>query len=242
MSIKGNVYFDDYFINVYMFSEGEIKLEYWEGQVDAKYQQSRHIYRSVKRIFDLVASFIGLILLSPLFLVVAIAIKIEDPTGPIFYSQTRLGKRQEPFEMYKFRSMVLDADKLKNKLLDKNEVEGAMFKMKNDPRVTKVGKIIRKYSIDELPQLLNVLTGEMSLVGPRPPLPNEVKKYSSYDKQRLTVKPGCTGLWQISGRNDVGFEEMVRLDLDYINHRNASYDVYILIKTIGVFLFPNGAY
>jgi len=225
-----------------MFSEGEIKLEYWEGQVDAKYQQSRHIYRSVKRIFDLVASFIGLILLSPLFLVVAIAIKIEDPTGPIFYSQTRLGKRQEPFEMYKFRSMVLDADKLKNKLLDKNEVEGAMFKMKNDPRVTKVGKIIRKYSIDELPQLLNVLTGEMSLVGPRPPLPNEVKKYSSYDKQRLTVKPGCTGLWQISGRNDVGFEEMVRLDLDYINHRNASYDVYILIKTIGVFLFPNGAY
>jgi len=225
-----------------MFSEGEIKLEYWEGQVDAKYQQSRHIYRSIKRIFDLVASFIGLILLSPLFLVVAIAIKVEDPEGPIFYSQTRLGKRQEPFEMYKFRSMVLDADKLKNKLLDKNEVEGAMFKMKNDPRVTKVGKIIRKYSIDELPQLLNVLTGEMSLVGPRPPLPNEVKKYSSYDKQRLTVKPGCTGLWQISGRNDVGFEEMVRLDLDYINHRTAGYDVFILIKTIGVFLFPNGAY
>ncbi|KRK79023.1 sugar transferase [Companilactobacillus nodensis] len=217
-------------------------MEYWDGRVDTKYQQRRYVYRSVKRIFDFVASLIGLVLLSPLFLIVAIAIKIEDPRGPVFYTQTRLGKRQEPFEMYKFRSMVVNAEKLKQKLLDKNEIEGAMFKMKNDPRVTKVGRFIRKYSIDELPQLMNVLTGEMSLVGPRPPLPDEVKKYSSYDKQRLTVKPGCTGLWQISGRNDVGFEEMVRLDLDYINHRSASYDVYILFRTVGVFLFPNGAY
>lgn len=217
-------------------------MEYWEDRVDTKYQQRRYVYRSIKRIFDFVASLIGLILLSPLFLIVAIAIKIEDPHGPVFYTQTRLGKRQEPFEMYKFRSMVVNAEKLKQKLLDKNEIEGAMFKMKHDPRVTKVGRIIRKYSIDELPQLMNVLTGEMSLVGPRPPLPDEVKKYSSYDKQRLTVKPGCTGLWQISGRNDVGFEEMVRLDLDYINHRSASYDVYILFRTVGVFLFPNGAY
>lgn len=219
-------------------------MEYWEGQgqVDAKYQQSRHVYRTIKRIFDIIASLIGLILLSPLFLIVAIAIKIEDPTGPVFYAQIRLGKRQEPFEMYKFRSMVVNAEKLKKKLLQQNEINGAMFKMKDDPRITKVGKFIRKHSIDELPQLLNVLTGEMSLVGPRPPLPAEVKSYSNHDKQRLTVKPGCTGLWQISGRNDVGFEEMVRLDLNYINHRTAGYDVYILVKTIGVFLFPNGAY
>ncbi|WP_125591136.1 sugar transferase [Companilactobacillus jidongensis] len=217
-------------------------MEYWEDRVDSKYQQHRYVYRSIKRIFDFIASLIGLILLSPLFLFVAFAIKIEDPLGPVFYTQTRLGKRQEPFEMYKFRSMVVDAEKLKKKLLDQNEIKGAMFKMKNDPRVTKVGRFIRKYSIDELPQLMNVLTGEMSLVGPRPPLPSEVKEYSSYDKQRLTVKPGCTGLWQISGRNDVGFEEMVRLDLDYINHRNASYDVLILFRTVGVLLFPNGAY
>lgn len=217
-------------------------MEYWDDQVDAKYQQSRHIYRTIKRMFDIIASLIGLILVSPLFLIVAIAIKIEDPSGPVFYTQTRLGKRQEPFEMYKFRSMVVNAEKLKHKLLKKNEINGAMFKMKDDPRITKVGKFIRKHSIDELPQLLNVLTGEMSLVGPRPPLPAEVKNYSNHDKQRLTVKPGCTGLWQISGRNDVGFEEMVRLDLEYINQRTIGYDLYILFKTIGVFLFPNGAY
>ena len=144
--------------------------------------------------------------------------------------------------MYKFRSMVVNAEKLKAKLMEKNEVDGAMFKMKDDPRVTKIGKFIRKYSIDELPQLLNVLLGQMSLVGPRPPLPKEVKEYTEHDKLRLTVKPGCTGLWQVSGRNDVGFEEMVRLDLDYINHRNIYYDINILVRTVGVFLKPNGAY
>lgn len=217
-------------------------MEYWEEQIDVKYQQSRHTYRTFKRIFDIIASFLGLILLSPLFLIVAIAIKMEDPRGPVFYTQTRLGKRQEPFEMYKFRSMVVNAEKLKKKLLQKNEINGAMFKMKDDPRITKVGKFIRKHSIDELPQLLNVLTGDMSLVGPRPPLPAEVERYSIHDKQRLTVKPGCTGLWQINGRNDVGFEEMVRLDLEYINRRTMIYDIYILIKTVGIFLFPNGAY
>ncbi|APX71952.1 sugar transferase [Companilactobacillus allii] len=217
-------------------------MEYLNDHVDTKYQEHRYVYRSVKRLFDLVASLIGLILLSPVFLIVAIAIKIEDPSGSVFYSQIRLGKRQQPFEMFKFRSMVANAEKLKEKLMEQNEVEGAMFKMKDDPRVTKVGKFIRKYSIDELPQLLNVLLGEMSLVGPRPPLPKEVSSYTEHDKLRLTVKPGCTGLWQISGRNDVGFEEMVSLDLDYINKRTAYYDVYILIRTVGVFLFPNGAY
>lgn len=224
-------------------------MEYFEGKHDSEtttinvnYQYSRYIYRTFKRIFDFVASLLGLVILSPIFLIVAVAIKIEDPKGSVFYSQIRLGRKQEPFEMYKFRSMVENADSYLKELSSNNEIEGAMFKMKNDPRVTKVGQFIRKHSIDELPQLMNVLLGDMSLVGPRPPLPNEVKDYSSYDMQRLTVKPGCTGLWQISGRNDVGFHEMVELDLSYINRRGASFDLYVLFKTVLVFIKPNGAY
>lgn len=222
-------------------------MEYFndEGKnvaINFEYQERRYLYKGIKRIFDFVASFIGLVLLSPLFLIVAIAIKIEDPKGPVFYSQIRLGKKQEPFKMYKFRSMVVDADKHLKELLDENEIEGAMFKMKEDPRVTKVGEFIRKYSIDELPQLVNVLLGNMSLVGPRPPLPREVKEYTEYDKLRLAVKLGCTGLWQISGRNDVGFHEMVELDLKYIDHRGFWFDMYVLFKTVGVFVHPNAAY
>jgi len=222
-------------------------MEYFDGKnssdvINVGYQDGRYIYKFFKRIFDFVASFLGLVILSPLFLVVAIAIKIEDPRGPIFYSQMRLGKRQEPFKMYKFRSMVVGADDRLKELLADNEVDGAMFKMKDDPRVTGIGQFIRKYSIDELPQLLNVLLGEMSLVGPRPPLPREVKDYTSYDKQRLSVKPGCTGLWQITGRNDVGFHDMVELDLKYINSRGAMFDLYVLFRTILVFIRPNGAY
>lgn len=222
-------------------------MEYFndEGKtvaINFEYQERRYLYKGIKRIFDFVASFIGLVLLSPLFLIVAIAIKIEDPKGPVFYSQTRLGKKQEPFKMYKFRSMVVNADKHLKELLDENEVEGAMFKMKEDPRVTKVGEFIRKYSIDELPQLVNVLLGNMSLVGPRPPLPREVKEYTPHDKLRLAVKPGCTGLWQISGRNDVGFHEMVELDLKYIDHRGFWFDIYVLFMTVAVFVHPNGAY
>jgi len=222
-------------------------MVYFDGKrdnttINLEYQDKRYIYRGSKRIFDFVASLFGLIILSPLFLIVAIAIKVEDPKGPVFYSQVRLGKKQEPFKMYKFRSMEVHADEHLKELLSENEVEGAMFKMKDDPRVTKVGRFIRKYSIDELPQLLNVLLGNMSLVGPRPPLPREVKDYTDYDKQRLVVKPGCTGLWQISGRNDVGFPEMVQLDLKYINCRGLMFDLYIIFKTIGVFVMPNGAY
>jgi len=222
-------------------------MEYFDGKndnaaINVDYQNKRYIYRTFKRIFDFMASLFGLIILSPLFLIVAIAIKIEDPRGPVFYSQIRLGKNQEAFKMYKFRSMIVDADKRLKDLLDENEVDGAMFKMKEDPRVTKVGQFIRKYSIDELPQLVNVLLGNMSLVGPRPPLPREVAEYTDYDKQRLTVKPGCTGLWQVSGRNDVGFHEMVELDLKYINMRNSFFDLYVLLKTILVFIKPNGAY
>ncbi|AYG36926.1 sugar transferase [Lactiplantibacillus pentosus] len=210
--------------------------------IDAVRQHRRYGYRFVKRVFDFVASLLGLIILSPLFLIIAIAIKLEDPKGSVFYSQTRLGRGETPFKMYKFRSMVSNADELLEQLLKNNEIDGAMFKMQDDPRVTKIGKFIRKYSIDELPQLLNVLQGSMSLVGPRPPLPREVAEYTEYDKQRLAVKPGCTGLWQATVRNSVGFDEMVKLDLIYISKRSVSFDVYILFKTVVIMFKPNGAY
>ena len=210
--------------------------------IDEQYQNQRYVYRFFKRALDVVASGIGLIILSPVFLIVSLAIKAEDPKGPIFYSQVRLGKGQRPFKMYKFRSMVVDADKKLEKLLKENEVKGAMFKMKEDPRITRVGKFIRKHSLDELPQLWNVLAGDMTLVGPRPPLEREVADYSEYDKQRLIVKPGCTGLWQVSGRNDVDFDGMVELDLNYIERSNILYDIEILFRTILIVFKPNGAY
>lgn len=210
--------------------------------IDAGRQHRRYGYRFIKRVFDFVASLLGLIILSPLFLLIAIAIKVEDPKGAVFYSQTRLGRGEVPFKMYKFRSMVSNADELLEKLLKDNEIDGAMFKMQDDPRVTKIGRFIRKYSIDELPQLLNVLQGSMSLVGPRPLLPREVEEYSDYDKQRLAVKPGCTGLWQATVRNSVGFDEMVKLDLTYISKRSVAFDVYILFKTVVIMFKPNGAY
>lgn len=210
--------------------------------IDAGRQHRRYGYRFIKRVFDFVANLLGLIILSPLFLIIAIAIKVEDPKGAVFYSQTRLGRGEVPFKMYKFRSMVSNADELLEKLLKDNEIDGAMFKMQDDPRVTKIGRFIRKYSIDELPQLLNVLQGSMSLVGPRPPLPREVEEYSDYDKQRLAVKPGCTGLWQATVRNSVGFDEMVKLDLTYISKRSVAFDVYILFKTVVIMFKPNGAY
>lgn len=203
---------------------------------------SRYVYFFVKRLIDILGSFVGLILLSPLFFVVAYKIKKEDPQGPVFFSQDRVGKNGRIFKMYKFRSMCVDAEEKLETLLQHNEVEGAMFKMKDDPRVTKIGKFIRKTSIDELPQLLNVLKGEMSLVGPRPPLIREVSEYSNYDLQRLFIKPGCTGLWQVSGRNHVGFNEMVYLDLKYINESSIVNDLKIILKTIAIVFKPNGAY
>lgn len=203
---------------------------------------NRHVYHRVKRVFDLVASLLGLIILSPLFLILALCIKSENWRGPVFYSQIRLGVGGRPFKMYKFRSMVVDADKKIKDLLDKNEIDGAMFKMKEDPRITKVGKFIRKYSLDELPQLYNVLIGDMSLVGPRPPLTREVKEYTDYDQQRLFVQPGCTGLWQVSGRNALSFSEMVELDLLYIRKSNVAFDFLILLRTIKIMLLPNDAY
>ena len=168
-------------------------------------------------------------------------IRHEDG-GPAFYSQERIGKDEKPFKMWKFRSMVVNADQMIDQLEDQNEIEGAMFKIKDDPRITKIGHTIRKYSLDELPQLWNVLIGDMSLVGPRPPLPSEVEEYTDYDKQRLLVMSGCTGLWQVTKRNEADFDEMVWLDIVYINHSGLWEDFKLIIKTIGVVIHPNGAY
>ena len=210
-------------------------------QVNPAKVHGRPIYHALKRFFDIVASAIGLIMLSPLFLFLIIKIKHEDG-GPAFYSQERIGKNEKPFKMWKFRSMIVNADKMVEQLEEQNEIDGAMFKIKDDPRVTKVGHVIRKYSLDELPQLWNVLKGDMSLVGPRPPLPVEVEDYTPYDKLRLTVTPGCTGLWQVTKRNDANFDEMVELDLEYINKSSLWFDLKILLKTVGVVIHPNSAY
>lgn len=204
--------------------------------------QATAFYSIAKRFFDIIGAAAGLILLSPLFLLVALLIKLEDPKGSVFFYQTRVGKNEKPFRMYKFRSMVMNAEEKLKDLLDKNEISGAMFKMKDDPRITKIGKFIRKTSIDELPQLYNVLRGDMSLVGPRPPLVREVADYTKYDKLRLTVTPGCTGLWQVSGRNELSFHEMVELDLTYIQNRSVLGDLKIIFKTLKLFLGANDAF
>lgn len=210
-------------------------------ELDPSKVKGRLVYHTVKRGFDILASGVALVLLSPLFGVLTVKIKKEDG-GPAFYSQTRIGKNGKPFKMWKFRSMIVNADKMVKQLEEQNEIDGAMFKIKDDPRVTKIGHVIRKYSLDELPQLWNVLKGDISLVGPRPPLPMEVADYTDYDKLRLSVTPGCTGLWQVTKRNDADFDEMVELDLEYINKSSLWFDFKILLKTVGVVVHPNSAY
>ncbi|BAG27761.1 sugar transferase [Limosilactobacillus fermentum] len=210
--------------------------------IDVERLNRQYFYRGIKRLFDVVASAIGVVVISPVLLIIAICIKVDDPHGPVFYTQTRVGKDGHEFKIIKFRSMVSNADELLAKLQDQNEVDGAMFKMKDDPRITRVGRVIRKYSLDELPQLINVVTGSMSIVGPRPPLVSEVEQYTEYDKQRLLVTPGATGMWQVGGRNDVDFDEMVRLDLTYIQNRSVWLDLKIMLETVKVMIKPNGAY
>jgi len=222
--------------------EGKVNTYNKEVTLSKEKIRKKYIYHFVTRLIDIMGSIIGLVFLSPVFLFVAYRIKKEEPNGTILYSQMRVGRNGEQFRMYKFRSMCMDADKKLAELLELNEVEGAMFKMHDDPRITKVGKFIRKTSIDELPQFWNVLRGNMSIVGSRPPLVREVAEYTDYDKQRLYVKPGCTGLWQVSGRNDVGFHDMVSLDIQYIQHMSIRNDIKIILKTVGVMLRPNGAY
>ena len=192
------------------------------------------IYLFFKRAMDIIGSLCGIILLSPLLIIVALAIKIEDPKGSIFFSQQRCGKDNKLFPMYKFRSMVSNAEELLEELMEHNEMDGPVFKIKDDPRITRVGKFIRKTSIDELPQLFNILRGDMSIVGPRPAIPHEVAEYSHYHKQRLLVKPGLTCIWQVSGRNSIGFDEWMDMDLEYIEKRNLWMDIKLIFKTVGV--------
>ena len=189
------------------------------------------LYKISKRALDVFASLLGLILLSPILLIVVIMIKL-DSKGPVIFKQKRVGLNGREFYMYKFRSMVVNAEELKEKLKTQNEMSGPMFKMKEDPRVTRVGKFIRKTSLDELPQLINVIKGDMSLVGPRPSLPNEVKQFEPWMLKRLDVKPGLTCFWQVSGRNDIDFEDWMKLDIKYVNEKNFFLDIKLILKTV----------
>ncbi len=195
---------------------------------------------TLKNCMDALGGFVGVILSIPFALFTAIAIKLEDG-GPIFFKQTRSGKNGKPFTLYKFRTMVADAEKLKDKLQSQNEMSGPVFKIKNDPRITNVGAILRKTSIDELPQFLNIMKGEMSLVGPRPPLPSEVIKYDRWQRRKLSVKPGITCLWQVNGRSNIDFEDWMKLDLEYIDNWSLWLDTKILVKTIPAVFKGSGA-
>ena len=218
------------------FDEVAITIDY--SEILAK---ESILYSVTKRLIDIVGSLCGIILLSPLFLIVAILIKLEDPKGKVFFAQERNGRYPKTFKMYKFRSMVHNAEDLLKDLMDRNEQTGPVFKINDDPRITKVGKFIRKTSIDELPQLFNVLKGDMSLVGPRPPIPREVEQYNSYQMQRLAVKPGLTCIWQVSGRNNIGFDEWVEMDIEYIKTRNLWLDIKLIFKTVGVLFGDDNA-
>lgn len=198
------------------------------------------LYEFVKRIFGVILSSIAIIVLSPVFLVVAMAVKTDG--GSAFYSQTRQGKDNKPFKLYKFRSMCPDAETKKKEILKYNEMDGPVFKMKDDPRITKVGKFIRKYSIDELPQLLNILKGDMAIVGPRPPLPEEVERYTPYQMQRLLIKPGLTCFWQAYGRSTLSFDDWMDMDMRYIKRRSIHLDIQLILKTIHAVIFTRGAY
>ena len=194
-----------------------------------------------KRAFDMLAGTLILLGCAPILLLIALAIKLDSP-GPVFFPQARVGKDGRPFRMLKFRSMRQDADRLLAELRDHNEASGPLFKMRNDPRVTRVGRILRRTSLDELPQLFNVLRGEMSLVGPRPPLPREVADYEDWQHGRLRAIPGMTGLWQVSGRSDVPFHDMVRLDIHYIRNWSLALDLEIIIRTVPAVVGNRGAY
>jgi exopolysaccharide biosynthesis polyprenyl glycosylphosphotransferase len=204
--------------------------------------RGRHFYEGVvKRALDLMLSSLGLLAVLPIWLLIVAAIRVESP-GPAIFVQERVGLRGRRFRFYKFRSMYVDAEKRLADVMTQNEVDGPVFKIRNDPRVTRVGALLRRTSLDELPQLVNVLMGEMSLVGPRPPLPREVEQYRPSDAVRLNVKPGLTCLWQISGRSNVSFDDWMELDREYIRNLSLWLDVSILLRTVGAVLTMRGAY
>lgn len=195
---------------------------------------------AMKRMFDIVTSALALWALSPLLLGVAALIKLTSK-GPVLFRQTRVGLNGRPFHMLKFRTMVVNAEALKASLAAQNEMDGPVFKMKHDPRITPLGRFLRKFSIDELPQLVNVLRGDMSVVGPRPPVPNEVAKYEAWQRRRLSVRPGLTCIWQVSGRNQISFEQWMYMDMQYIDHWSFSKDIQLILKTVPVVLTGHGA-
>ncbi len=212
----------------------KVKLLVWEASLGTLF--------AVKRLIDIAASLAGLVVLSPVFLTLAAIIIIEDGR-PVFFFQKRVGLNGRVFRFYKFRSMVRNADAIKTQLLAQNESgDGVIFKMKKDPRITRIGGFLRRYSLDELPQLINVLLGDMSLVGPRPPVPAEVAQYTLEDRKRLHVTPGITCIWQVSGRSDIPFREQVQLDVRYIRTQGVWNDIGILLKTIPAVLLGKGAY
>ena len=228
------------------YARDGIRVSRWKQSIRFKIKKALWIIvvggsRMLKRGIDIIGSLFGLILLSPVFALTALAIKVED-RGPVFFASDRAGKWGKRFKMYKFRSMILEADQLKEDLLDQNETGGVIFKMKHDPRITRVGRLIRKLSIDELPQLYNVLRGDMSLVGPRPHPPKEVELYTLTDRRRLDATPGLTCFWQVSGRSDINFETQVRLDVQYIESQSLWGDLKLLLKTIPAVLTGRGAY
>ena len=213
--------------------------------VYSDFEQNRwnHWFRNfVKRSIDILATLVAVVLLSPLLLTLAAIVKCSDPKGGIIFRQTRVGLNGEHFTMYKFRSMYMDAEARLEALRHMNETTGPIFKMKNDPRIYPAGRVLRRYSLDELPQLFNILFGHMSIVGPRPPLPQEVSQYEPWHKMRLAVKPGLTCHWQVSGRSKIGFEDQVRLDHKYIRHGGISTDMDLIRKTFRVVFKGDGAY
>ncbi|MFA7232352.1 MAG: exopolysaccharide biosynthesis polyprenyl glycosylphosphotransferase [Victivallaceae bacterium] len=210
------------------------KLAMWEATLRLTY--------FVKRFFDIVFSIVMLVLLSPVFVITAVLIKL-DSSGPVVFKQVRVGKNGRHFDFFKFRSMRTDAEKIKQELMNSNESnDGVIFKMKRDPRITRVGRFIRKFSIDELPQLFNVLIGDMSVVGPRPPIPGEVAQYTLDERKRLHIMPGITCIWQVSGRSNIPFKQQVELDKEYIKSRSFLKDMVILLKTIPAVFTGKGAY
>lgn len=205
------------------------------------YQKKSTAYKWIKRSMDVFLSTAALLVLSPVFLVTAVAIKLED-NGPVIFTQPRAGKDMKPFRLYKFRSMYVNAEKEFQAMMEQNEQTGHAFKIRNDPRVTRVGRVIRRFSIDELPQLINIIKGDMSIVGPRPILTFQMEACSPYEKQRLIIQPGLTCYWQISGRADIKWEEWVELDLDYIEDMSLWTDVKMIVKTIPAVFEAGGAY
>jgi exopolysaccharide biosynthesis polyprenyl glycosylphosphotransferase len=197
--------------------------------------------RLVKRVLDFTLAVLGLLLSAPLWLLVALAIKLESP-GPAVFTQRRVGEKGRLFEIHKFRSMRKGAEEQQAELRARNEASGPLFKIKDDPRLTRLGPFLRRYSLDEIPQLWNVVRGEMSIVGPRPGLPSEVAQYQPWHRQRLEVPPGITGLWQVSGRSDLTFDEMCLLDIYYIENWSLRLDLSIMLRTIPRVLFAQGAY